>query len=160
VENSKIEWTDHTARAATGRQLGAYKSAAKKVGCSLEEWFVHRAEGRRRCFRCHNWKRMEAFSIDRSRSDGRASSCKLCTSAAATASHYSTTRKALADMLEAQEGRCPICLRRKKLVVDHNHETQEIRGLICNRCNVGMGQFKDDALLLRSAAAYLERVNG
>lgn len=65
-------------------------------------------------------------------------------------------------MLIAQEYRCAICStdkptgKWKVFAVDHDHTTGQIRGLLCNECNRGMGLLKDDASLLRSAAEYLE----
>lgn len=65
-------------------------------------------------------------------------------------------------MLEAQSGRCAICGTSKPgtsgvFAVDHDHETGQVRGLLCRSCNVGIGNLKDKADLLRSAIAYLER---
>ena len=66
-------------------------------------------------------------------------------------------------MSVAQGGKCQICgkvpsgkLAHSRLNVDHNHKTGQIRGLLCNRCNVALGQFRDDPALLRCAANYLE----
>lgn len=42
------------------------------------------------------------------------------------------------------------------LDVDHDHETGEIRGLLCSRCNGGLGLFCDNPSLLKKAIAYLE----
>ncbi len=55
-----------------------------------------------------------------------------------------------------QKHKCAICDERLKLVVDHCHKTEIIRGLLCNKCNVGLGHFKDDVKIIESAIKYLE----
>lgn len=61
-------------------------------------------------------------------------------------------------MLAAQDMACAICGQRsdKPLHVDHDHETGEVRGLLCNSCNTGLGFFKDRIRLLAAAIVYLE----
>lgn len=59
---------------------------------------------------------------------------------------------------DAQKGRCRICKKKEdRLCVDHCHASNKVRGLLCYRCNTGLGQFKDSPGLLRQAAEYLER---
>jgi len=152
AENSKIEWTD-------GRKVGAEKSAARKTGCSHEEWRRRRSAGERWCYRCRAWKRAENFARDRSRSTGSASICKPCNSARSTRSRYAISEEDLA-MLEAQ-GACPICERiGQRMEIDHDHSTGAVRARLCSRCNGALGQFLDDPRLLRRAIAYLERFSG
>jgi hypothetical protein len=60
-------------------------------------------------------------------------------------------------LLKKQNGACAICRRRSKgkLCVDHCHLTGMIRGLLCRRCNLGLGMLKDDQASLIAAVAYL-----
>jgi hypothetical protein len=54
--------------------------------------------------------------------------------------------------------RCLICRKRvKQLCIDHCHKTKKVRGLLCYRCNFGLGNFKDNIELLKSAILYLRR---
>jgi hypothetical protein len=51
---------------------------------------------------------------------------------------------------------CAICNVRVELLnVDHNHETGEVRGFLCNRCNIGLGHFSDNPALVYRALEYL-----
>lgn len=64
-------------------------------------------------------------------------------------------------MVQAQGGRCLICQQTPaSLVVDHDHESGAVRGLLCHGCNTAMGFMKDDPKLLTRAAAYLRRKTG
>jgi hypothetical protein len=78
---------------------------------------------------------------------------------------YGLLLGAYAALLEAQGGACAICRKPetatyrgkvRALAVDHSPNTGEVRGLLCFRCNVGLGKFGDDAERLRAAADYLE----
>ena len=55
---------------------------------------------------------------------------------------------------------CAICQRpevgKKRLSLDHNHTTGKIRGLLCGKCNTGLGNFRDDPKLLQNAIEYLQ----
>lgn len=64
------------------------------------------------------------------------------------------------DALHAmQDGKCAICERssRRRLHVDHDHVTGLVRGLLCNSCNLALGQLGDDHERVRRAADYLKR---
>lgn len=71
---------------------------------------------------------------------------------------YGISQAVYDEMLAAQDGRCAICQEgngRYLLAVDHNHATKSVRGLLCQRCNAGLGQFKDVPDRLEAAARYL-----
>ncbi len=74
------------------------------------------------------------------------------------------------QMLESQGGICAICRNPETtktkatgttwtLAVDHSHLTGKIRGLLCSRCNQGIGNFRENPEFLLSAVDYLKRVN-
>ncbi len=57
---------------------------------------------------------------------------------------------------------CPICHQKtipgitSRVVLDHNHDTGKARGWICDRCNTGIGRFRDDIKILEKAIEYLK----
>jgi len=59
-----------------------------------------------------------------------------------------------------QRGCCTICgLRPRRLVVDHDHVTGHVRGLLCSNCNFAVGELEDDPDRCVAAAAYLARTS-
>ena len=59
-------------------------------------------------------------------------------------------------MHERQQGCCDICgTADERLVVDHNHRTGRVRGLLCHLCNAMIGCAREDLDILISALAYL-----
>lgn len=50
---------------------------------------------------------------------------------------------------------CQICGETDNLVIDHSHQSGRIRGILCKRCNSGLGFFKDNPLLLERASDYI-----
>lgn len=73
---------------------------------------------------------------------------------------YGLTIEGKEQMLESQGNRCEICRDRlpvKEAYVDHDHETDKVRGILCNHCNRGLGGFKDNLETIGSAVKYIER---
>lgn len=72
-------------------------------------------------------------------------------------SRYGLTIADYRDMLVGQAGRCLICLQVpvSDLVVDHDHATGVVRGLLCSACNSALGMLRDDTTRLSSAIRYL-----
>ena len=63
-------------------------------------------------------------------------------------------------LYEKQHGRCRICGRhqnelRRRLCADHNHKTNKVRGLLCDKCNLVLGYANDNIIVLSEAIKYL-----
>jgi hypothetical protein len=64
-------------------------------------------------------------------------------------------------MVAQQNGICAVCLKvpekgRMGLCIDHDHRRRKLRSLLCGRCNLGVGNFKDDSAALRRAGDYVD----
>ena len=73
---------------------------------------------------------------------------------------FGISKKQYDEILKRQNGVCAICKNfpsKKDLSVDHNHQTELNRGLLCNECNLGLGKFKDNIELIKYALEYLEK---
>lgn len=79
---------------------------------------------------------------------------------------YGLTDTEFAALVAEHESTCCICgvavsddspEHNTRLVVDHDHATGKVRGILCDPCNTGLGRFRDDPALLVAAANYLLR---
>jgi len=73
-------------------------------------------------------------------------------------SRYGLSLEDWTELLLKQNGKCAICeceLIGKIAHTDHDHETDAVRGILCNHCNRGLGGFRDDPKFLRKAIEYL-----
>ena len=81
---------------------------------------------------------------------------------------YGITSKEYTEMEREQDNKCAICLKEetvldvnnkaKRLCVDHDHITGDVRGLLCSRCNLGIGYLMSDegTDILLNAISYIE----
>lgn len=124
-------------------------------------------EGQKLCPKCTEVKELSQFYKSKEHWTGRASYCIDCyrrmykihgrTSEYRLTKRYGITSAQLAAMLNAQSNKCLICqgdLDRPH--IDHNHQTGQIRGILCHWCNTGLGMFKDNPEFLESAIRYLQ----
>jgi hypothetical protein len=65
------------------------------------------------------------------------------------------TKNDVEEMRLAQNDQCAICEDQQPQHLDHDHATGKIRRLLCQRCNHGLGLFRDDPYLLHVAALYV-----
>lgn len=97
-------------------------------------------------------KRWHALSPEERTQRGRKQTLKT---------NYDLTVEEFDKMLEAQGNRCLLCETSdwgsKSPCVDHNHNTGKIRGILCHKCNSGMGLLGDNPELLIKAAEYLQQ---
>ena len=75
---------------------------------------------------------------------------------------YGITVEQYAQMWEDQDGKCKICgialntIPQKQIAIDHCHESNIIRGILCRNCNAGLGFFRDNITVLKKAIKYLK----
>lgn len=75
-------------------------------------------------------------------------------------SRYGLHFEEYVGLLSAQEGKCAICGdNSKQLQLDHDHNTGRPRAILCFNCNSGLGQFKDNLLIMAKAITYLMEHN-
>ena len=129
------------------------------------------------CTKCEQEKELTEFGKAKGYKDGLRTWCKSCKAEddknyykpydyetdknSKLKAAYGISYKEYQTMLEAQNGQCAICGtantgKRKAFHVDHDHETGEVRGLLCGNCNSGIGNLRDDVGLLKRAIQYLE----
>lgn len=113
----------------------------------------------KKCNGCGEIKPIEEFGLNRDNRTGkryRRSKCNTCKNRAKQLRQYGMKAGDYERMYEEQEGKCQICnIYHTKLVVDHCHNTGNVRGLLCDPCNKGLGFFKDNSVYLQNAINYL-----
>jgi len=96
-------------------------------------------------------------NIDRARQWDRAR--RPAVRAAKLLRNYGITVEQYDKLVDLQGGVCAICRREDdqghQLAVDHCHSSGTVRGLLCHKCNVALGLFRDDPAALAAAAEYL-----
>lgn len=72
---------------------------------------------------------------------------------------YNLSRERFLTMMKQQNNRCGICRKGGvALEVDHKHDSKKrVRGLLCHKCNTGIGLLQDNIRVVRSALSYLQK---
>lgn len=124
---------------------------------------------KRYCKTCNRFKDIEFFSQATKLVSKRNLVCDSCKQAARSKRNWKRLgiKIKLSEYYflgEAQLWKCKICGKehgswipdvKRRLAVDHDHESGRVRGLLCLDCNTGLGKFKDDPALLQAAINYL-----
>lgn len=130
---------------------------------------------KRICTKCHIEKPITEFYKDKSKSYGHRPDCKVCNTKRSVAygklhreqNNFNNLKHCTGidkttylELLELQNGVCAICGKKnvsenRNLSVDHCHDTHIVRGLLCTKCNFGLGYFDDKEENLLNAINYL-----
>ena len=132
------------------------------------------------CKKCHIEKPLSEYYKTTDRKSGHKTICKTCIKSEPTSekkkqymkayskkyslkSKYNLTEEDYQELLIKQNHKCAICgidqeeLPNKKLYVDHDHETGQVRELLCHNCNVSLGLLKESVFTLTNAIAYINK---
>ena len=125
-------------------------------------------DGKKRCSRCDEYKTTDNFHKDKHTTSGLSSKCKFCIKKFQATRKEETQIKNIStrysvDMETAKRlytvKQCDICDSsfdgRVRRATDHCHITGKVRGVLCSRCNLGLGYFDDDINKLKKAINYL-----
>jgi hypothetical protein len=105
------------------------------------------------CIYCKQFKQLSDFPKHSHYKDNLDSRCRSCIK------EHSDVRKALHKKAPAKPSVCQCCGEAPyKWCLDHDHDTNEIRGWLCDQCNTGIGKLGDNIEGLEKALKYLKSV--
>lgn len=106
----------------------------------------------KKCTKCGIEKLLSEFSINGL--NHLNSWCKPCKAEGNRKRKFGLTGP---EALQKFGNRCGICDRilGQRFCIDHDHETGEVRGVLCSKCNTGLGLFDDSITMLQLAVDYL-----
>lgn len=117
-----------------------------------------------RCISCGQDKPRSEFYNNSTAASGKTASCKPCTLLRNQLSTYNLSVEQYQQLVASQKNSCRICgagpdslrnRQRQSLSIDHNHQTGQVRGLLCVACNHALGLMADQPEWLEAAAQYL-----
>jgi hypothetical protein len=121
-----------------------YKTAKKCQNCAKQAWKKKKAKARAKNRKQNPDKhKIKDFEADLMK-------------------NYGITIQKYQQMLVEQKGCCAICGKhessfKRRLHIDHDHTTGQVRALLCTRCNPGLGYFEDSVEKLEMAITYLNK---
>jgi hypothetical protein len=125
-------------------------------------------DGKAECRHCNEWKSVKSFVSNNRRLLGICSICKSCRNYKLKDKRRHHTKYGLNDAqyssLKQHFGnRCGICGKtekenKRKLAIDHEHDSGRVRGILCRNCNAGIGLLGDNLQGVTKALQYLLNV--
>lgn len=142
-------------------QSGRIKSCGckrKELLASYERKGTLATDGHKTCSTCLKNKTVDNYVANKKTKDGLLPRCKDCTKQATIKIKFGLDN--YQELLDKQDGVCAICKQSKgkrKLAVDHCHKTGIARGLLCGKCNKGIGLLGDSVSQVLAAYGYLHK---
>lgn len=130
---------------------------------------VPNEDGHYRCSKCREYKPPSQFNKSKNQKSGLSYACRACMKTEVRnynlPSKYGITTAQFAEKLLAQGGKCACCggqfqfegYKADRPCVDHNHNTGEVRDLLCGKCNLAAGNVSDSSVKAMQLAKYLEK---
>ena len=160
------------------RSCDCRKSVNRRTAHELQEELVN---NKKTCCVCKEVKSRDDFWNTKRTKDGKTYECKSCGGArrckyeadkkdkiqttkrlSQIKTYYNSSEEVIVGMMNQQKGCCCVCgdtlqdpCSGKNYAIDHNHNTGEIRGLLCLHCNSMLGQAKDSPSILLAGYNYL-----
>ena len=132
-------------------------------------WRLKPSPRKKRCSSCRLLQLIKHFNQRGESSDGYRGQCKKCLNKRGRNASdrkrylkrkYGITVEQYDLILKKQGACCAICgginPNGQRLAIDHDHKTGHVRGLLCSKCNRGLGKFEDSIQLLQAAINYLK----
>jgi hypothetical protein len=144
------------------RNKAWYRKSRRALGHEVRDhsWVP---DGYRWCPSCQEAVAHVDYSRNAKSSSGFGSVCRACANAASSESYfyrtYRLTKQQVAEIRTSQGDRCAICGDPQPQHLDHDHSSGATRALLCQRCNHGLGLFRDDPFVLQRAVFYLQHHN-
>lgn len=141
-------------RVVAGDPLRSGRST--NCGCANQ---IDPARRQKRCRLCTFVKPIDEFGRSKSAKDGHGHYCRPCLNTRCKwyrrRSKYGLEDKEYYDILVQQRRECASCSDQVDLVVDHDHATGRVRGLLCHPCNKALGFLRDDPARIQGLLTYL-----
>jgi hypothetical protein len=153
-ETRRAKYHTVPAEVRKARERARYHEGGKKE--KMSEWYAANADKARAAKKRYYHKNREKI-LAKERADRRSNPEK--SRRAHLRTRYGITLGEKAELIRRQGGCCAICgggPGKKGWHTDHCHTTQAVRGVLCFKCNTGLGAFMDNPVYLRNAASYLE----
>ena len=154
-KKTKKEYHRHQCKQCSGELKAAWNRAHHKhVSALHKQWYQQQLETRQ-------GYREILRQTHKSWRDKNREHVKQCAKVNELKRFYGLTLEDVSTMISEQGGKCAACGEfpddTRPLMVDHDHRTGRVRGMLCNSCNLALGRARESINRLRGLILYMER---